>query len=334
MITNQPLSVLVVDDDPRWRALVAETLRDAGWSVTALGQPPAELSGLQLAVLDIELGSGAPHRRAGLRLLDQLAGVRTRCVVLTGIDDAELAAEVMRRPHVLGLLRKDSFRREELLALVQQLSAPPQVLIIEDDQRWRAIYADVLSEEGYQAQSASSYGEARGWLQRARFALAIVDLQLTSSADRQDNRDGFRLLQAARQRGVPAIVVSALGDPEDIDMAYDEYGVFAFVEKEAFDRRVFARTVADAIRGSQPVSPVPGPAPAALAELTDRERDVLALLTQGFTNRQIAAALLITPNTVKKHVDHILQKLAVSNRAGAVAAALKAGSPGLKNIDM
>ena len=329
MITDQPLSVLVVDDDPRWRALVAETLRDAGWSVTALGQPPAELSGLQLAVLDIELGSGAPHRRAGLRLLDQLAGVRTRCVVLTGIDDAELAAEVMRRPHVLGLLRKDSFRREELLALVQQLSAPPQVLIIEDDQRWRAIYADVLSEEGYRPQYASSYGEARGWLQRARFALAIVDLQLTSSADRQDNRDGFRLLQAARQRGVPAIVVSALGDPEDIDMAYDEYGVFAFVEKEAFDRRVFARTVADAIRGSQPVSPVPGPAPdAALAELTGRERDVLALLTQGFTNRQIAAALLITPNTVKKHVDHILQKLAVSNRAGAVAAALKAGLAG------
>ena len=105
--------------------------------------------------------------------------------------------------------------------------------------------------------------------------------------------------------------------------------MFAFVEKEAFDRRVFARTVADAIRGSPPVSPVPGPAPdAALAELTDRERDVLALLTQGFTNRQIAAALLITPNTVKKHVDHILQKLAVSNRAGAVAAALKAGLAG------
>ena len=209
------------------------------------------------------------------------------------------------------------------------ITAPPQVLIIEDDQRWCAIYADILWEEGCQPQYASSYGEARGWLQRARFALAIVDLQLTSSAARQDNRDGFRLLQAARQRGVPAVVVSALGDPGDIDMAYDEYGVFAFIEKEAFDRRAFARTVTDAIRAAQSLPPAPVPAPdAALTALTDREREVLALLTRGYTNRQIAEALLITPNTVKKHVDHILQKLGVSNRAGAVAAALKAGLAG------
>jgi len=51
----------------------------------------------------------------------------------------------------------------------------------------------------------------------------------------------------------------------------------------------------------------------------------LDLLTQGYTNRQIAEALLITPNTVKKHVDHILQKLGVKNRAGAVSVAMRAG---------
>jgi DNA-binding NarL/FixJ family response regulator len=46
---------------------------------------------------------------------------------------------------------------------------------------------------------------------------------------------------------------------------------------------------------------------------------------RGDTNRQIAEALHITPNTVKKHVDHILQKFGASSRAGAVAAALRAG---------
>ena len=47
------------------------------------------------------------------------------------------------------------------------------------------------------------------------------------------------------------------------------------------------------------------------------------LKQRGWSQRQIAEALHITPNTVKKHVDHILQKLGVSNRAAAVAMALK-----------
>ncbi len=62
----------------------------------------------------------------------------------------------------------------------------------------------------------------------------------------------------------------------------------------------------------------------ALADLTDRERDVLELLAKGHTNRQIADQLGITANTVKKHVDHILQKLQVSTRAAAVAVAMRA----------
>ncbi len=76
-----------------------------------------------------------------------------------------------------------------------------------------------------------------------------------------------------------------------------------------------------------PRAPVESESALVLNNLTDRERDVLAHLTSGATNRQIAEALHITPNTVKKHVDHILQKLNVSSRAGAVAAALRAGQP-------
>ncbi|MBI3242601.1 MAG: response regulator transcription factor [Chloroflexi bacterium] len=132
-------------------------------------------------------------------------------------------------------------------------------------------------------------------------------------------------MRAARQRGVPAIVVSALGAPEDIDRAYEEFGAFAFVEKELFNRHTFARLVAEAVATASLSEGEVKSAPHFADELTEREREVLALLTRGCTNRQIAEALLITPNTVKKHVDHILQKLNVSNRAAAVAAALRDG---------
>ena len=137
----------------------------------------------------------------------------------------------------------------------------------------------------------------------------------------------FFLLRATRQRNVPAVVVSALGDPADIDRAYDEFGIFAFVEKEGFDRRNFLRLLAEALQAGRDAAPAEAAAPAnpAFEALTPREREVLALLIHGHTNRQIAEALLITPNTTKKHVDHILQKLGVSTRAGAVAVALREG---------
>lgn len=55
--------------------------------------------------------------------------------------------------------------------------------------------------------------------------------------------------------------------------------------------------------------------------LTSRERDVLALLAEGRTDRQIAEALFISPRTVAMHVSSILTKLGVPNRGGAAAVA-------------
>jgi len=195
------------------------------------------------------------------------------------------------------------------------------ILVVEDNPQWRDLYAELLDD--YDLHFAGSYAEARGELQRGHFALAIVDLNLASSEARQENRDGYRLLQVARQRQVAAIVVSGMDSPEEVDRAYEEHGVFAFVEKALFDRKAFRRLVADALRGETVGAGRAAPSP--LDDLTDRERQVLGLMTQGLTNKQIGEALLITPNTVKKHVDHILQKLRVSNRAAAVAVALQAG---------
>jgi len=60
--------------------------------------------------------------------------------------------------------------------------------------------------------------------------------------------------------------------------------------------------------------------------LTARERDVLAMVSQGFSNKRIARALRISPETVKSHVKRIFSKLAVSTRTEAV---FRAGSLGL-----
>jgi DNA-binding CsgD family transcriptional regulator len=56
-------------------------------------------------------------------------------------------------------------------------------------------------------------------------------------------------------------------------------------------------------------------------ELTARERDVLAMISQGCSNKQIARTFEISPETVKSHVKHIFSKLTVSTRAEAVSRA-------------
>jgi len=60
-------------------------------------------------------------------------------------------------------------------------------------------------------------------------------------------------------------------------------------------------------------------------DLTDREREVLTLLADGATNREIAARLVISENTVSYHVKNILAKLHLKNRAHAAAYAVRSG---------
>lgn len=60
-------------------------------------------------------------------------------------------------------------------------------------------------------------------------------------------------------------------------------------------------------------------------EITPREREILALITQGNANKEIAAVLGIGEDTVKQHVSRILQKLRVNDRAQATAEAIRRG---------
>lgn len=84
----------------------------------------------------------------------------------------------------------------------------------------------------------------------------------------------------------------------------------------------YAASLLDALGGVQllaiqpPANPTP---PQPLVEpLTRRELEVLRLICQGCSNRQIAAALVVSVNTVKKHTSNIYGKLGVRNRAQAI----------------
>lgn len=65
--------------------------------------------------------------------------------------------------------------------------------------------------------------------------------------------------------------------------------------------------------------------PGARQGLTHRESEVLALVVSGLSNRAIAGRLVLGDETIKSHVRSIYRKLAVNDRAGAVAAALREG---------
>ena len=58
-------------------------------------------------------------------------------------------------------------------------------------------------------------------------------------------------------------------------------------------------------------------------DLTEREREVLALMVEGLNNTQIAGRLTVSPSTVKSHVSNVLAKLGVASRTEAVTLALR-----------
>ena len=84
--------------------------------------------------------------------------------------------------------------------------------------------------------------------------------------------------------------------------------------------RITRRLIAEFAARRDPSQP-----PAALAELTGREREILRLVAQGLSNAEIAGRLVISPLTAKTHVSNVLRKLDCRDRAALVALAYETG---------
>ncbi len=146
--------------------------------------------------------------------------------------------------------------------------------------------------------------------------------------------DGLRVLNAVRRDGLATRVV-LLSAFLDGPMAYEAVagGAAAFLSKDA-DRRRIADTIAAAGRGETVLAPE---IQAGLAQeiqlrgardrpgLSAREREVLEHIAAGRTAPEIAKLLHLSPATVKSHLQSLYEKLGVSDRAAAVAAAMRAG---------
>jgi DNA-binding NarL/FixJ family response regulator len=89
------------------------------------------------------------------------------------------------------------------------------------------------------------------------------------------------------------------------------------VRRTAAGESVFSEGLADVVLAAQGA-----PSPAAL---TDREADVLRLVVEGLTARQIAARLVLSPRTVENHVRHVQGKLGLRGRAALVRYAIEQG---------
>jgi DNA-binding NarL/FixJ family response regulator len=135
----------------------------------------------------------------------------------------------------------------------------------------------------------------------------------------------------AGREGAPNVVVlTSFSDRERITEALDS-GAIGYLLKESEGAEVVAGVRA-AARGASPIDPrvamtlVQERRSGATADgLTDREREVLALVGAGVANKQIALRLGISPKTVKSHMTHIFRRIGVGDRFEAAMWARRHG---------
>jgi DNA-binding NarL/FixJ family response regulator len=152
-----------------------------------------------------------------------------------------------------------------------------------------------------------------------------------------DGIEATRRLVAAGGRA-RVLILTTYGLDEYVYQAL-QAGASGFILKTDSPERLVdaVRTVAagDALLGSETTRllidrfiggpPPNAPPPPEVKTLTDRELEVLELVTRGRSNAEIAATLYVSEGTVKTHVAHILSKLGLRDRVQAVVFAFEAG---------
>ncbi len=202
------------------------------------------------------------------------------------------------------------------------------ILIVEDDPAMQARLRELMREvAGEQAQirTASTLAAACTSLCEQRPTLALVDVRLPDGS-------GIELI-ARMQQELPetqAVIVSAFAE-EEVILAALRAGAIGYLLKDREDIELIL-SLRSLQRGGAPIDPmiarrilglVPAlaQAPVDLAsvpQLTNRETEILQLVSQGLGNREIAARMNLSRLTIEGYTKNIYRKLAVKSRTAAV----------------
>ena len=214
---------------------------------------------------------------------------------------------------------------------------PSPLLVVEDEPLIRTRLTTVLHSLGYADDAlifAGSLAEARACLQDQPVAMALVDLGLPDG-------NGIELIGELRHSdpGMGILVISAWST-EDAILSALRAGANGYVLKERDDLEV-TLSIRSVLRGGAPIDPfiarriiaelqpAAGQAPhkeiPPESALSSREIQILRLVAEGMTNREIAESLFLSRYTVECHVKNIYRKLAVPSRTKAVSEARARG---------
>jgi DNA-binding NarL/FixJ family response regulator len=199
---------------------------------------------------------------------------------------------------------------------------PPEILIVDDHPMMRVGIASVVSANGFKVIGQAGTGaEAIRLHRELKPEITLMDLRLPDMS-------GTEAIQLIHQEFPSAkiVVLTTYEGDEDIHQAMAA-GASAYVIK-GMAHQVLLRALNQVLRGSRFLphavleslhARVPG------SHLSSREREVLQLMFEGKSNREIAEALHIKEATVKSHVSVVLMRLNVTDRTQAVVEALKRG---------
>jgi DNA-binding NarL/FixJ family response regulator len=157
--------------------------------------------------------------------------------------------------------------------------------------------------------------DALGVVEEERPDILLLDLDFPD-----EGLDGISIIREARERDpdLRVIVLSLYDSPHEVEAAFSA-GASAYVLKS-----VHPDDLATAVRQAfQPSIYLPGWKPSSQASgdrskvLTERELEIVRLVGEGHSNRELARMLWVTEQTVKFHLTNVYRKLGVSNRTEA-----------------
>ncbi|WP_395736929.1 response regulator [Prosthecobacter sp.] len=201
--------------------------------------------------------------------------------------------------------------------------APIKLLLIDDHFVVRSgLVASLELEDDLKVVGEADRGEeAAGLFSKKKPDVVLMDLQLPGIS-------GIDATAAvlAEHPGARILIFSTFARDDEIQAAL-KAGALGYLQKSSSrgDLLEAIRTVAKGERSLPADIAQRLKERLAEPEITPREREILALVTRGNANKEIAATLGIGEDTVKQHVSRILMKLKVNDRAQATAEAIRRG---------